>query len=56
MQGIGGADHFQQFAQFARQVTALAAGEQQQIVVHFRPRQARARVADQHGALFQAAQ
>src|SRR5690606_26940634 len=51
VQGVSGADQLQQFAQLARQVAALATGEQQQIVVDFRPGQARARVADQHGAV-----
>ena len=48
------ADHFQQFAQLAWQQAALAAGEQQQVVIDFGPGQARARVANQYGALFQA--
>src|SRR5471030_59506 len=54
VQGVSSADQLQQLAQFARQVTALAAGEQQQVVIDFGPGHARAWVANKHSTLFQA--
>src|SRR3989338_1683882 len=56
MQGIGRAHQFQQLTQVGREQTALAAGEQHQVVTDFRPGHARAGVADQYRAIFQASE
>ena len=56
VQGVGRADQFQQLTQAGRKQAALPAGEQHQVVTNFRPGHARAGVADQNGAIFQAAE